>query len=80
MDPTSNFPDERVEPNRLTFPIPFMEATPEGVHVRVGGKRIHLEYVLLGCIAALAVVIAAVAIILASAPKTSRRWGIQACS
>jgi membrane protein YqaA with SNARE-associated domain len=57
------------------MPVPFLEATVEGMHVRVGGRLLHLEYVLLGGVVVLAVAIAALAITLRLGPEDVEKWG-----
>ena len=68
-------PADNAEAEPRRFPLPFMEATPEGVHLRLGGRRLHLEYVLLGGVVFLAVAIAAVAITLRLGPEDVEKWG-----
>jgi membrane protein DedA with SNARE-associated domain len=55
--------------------VPFIEATAEGVHVLIAGKRLHLEYVLLGAVVVLAVAIAAAAITLRLGPEDLEEMG-----
>jgi membrane protein DedA with SNARE-associated domain len=75
MDPAPSKPEPQAEPEVGRSPLPFTEITADGMHVRVAGRRVHFEYVLLGSVAVFAVIIAAVAITLRLGPEDVERWG-----
>jgi membrane protein DedA with SNARE-associated domain len=74
MDPTPEAP-EAGDTSTSRFLLSFIEATADGMHIRVRGRKLHLEYVLLGGVVVLAVAIAAFAIILRLGPEDVEKWG-----
>jgi len=55
--------------------LPLLEPSPEGVYLRLGRRRLRLEYALLAVVAVLAVCIASLAVALQLGPADVQRWG-----
>ncbi len=65
--------DEPDQPVRAV--LPFTEAGAGGLYLRLGSRRLRVEYAILGAVAVLAAFLAAAAISLRLGPSDVERWG-----